>query len=177
MSIKRYSGADFAGVSSRRRWNGSSWVALTSGKRWSGSAWVNLWSGSQGGSSGGSSSGGSDSGVLFSDLKSTVSSPTVHYSALTVKGWLTSSASRLGNGIKLTVYARVNGGAWVSAVIKPSASLWNDATKHSVLLHLNGNDAARSKIELYVTRSGSSYGGSAGNLGSAKKPKSYYIHL
>ena len=191
MSIKRYSGADFAEVSSRRRWNGSSWVALTSGKRWSGSAWVNLWSGSQGGSSGGFSSGGSDSGVLFSDLKSTVSSPTVHYSAsysasrsgdslsvaLTVKGWLTSSASRLGNGIKLTVYAQVNGGAWVSSVIKPSISLWNDATKHSVLLHLNGNDAARSKIELYVTRSGSSYGGSAGNLGSAKKPKSYYIHL
>ena len=108
MSIKRYSGTSFADVSSRKRWNGSAWVNLTFGKRWNGSAWVDLWNDSDsGGGSGGNNSDSNNapqnsSGVLFSDMKSTVSSPTVQYSAsyevsdscygLPFTGWLTPSA-------------------------------------------------------------------------------------
>ena len=185
MSIKRYSGAAFAAVSSRKRFTGSGWVDLTIGKRWNGSAWVDLWSNSSGGS--GDSGGGSGgSGVLFSDLKSTVSSPTVHYScayevtgsgvSLSFKGWLNSSGSLLGNGIKLTVFARLGGGAWASVVLKSGSSSWSGTAKHSASLLLNGKASGRTKIELYVTRSGSSYGGSAGNIGSAKKPKIFYFN-
>ena len=192
MSIKRYSGAAFAAVSSRKRFTGSGWVDLTIGKRWNGSAWVDLWSNSSGGSgdsgggSGDSGGGSGGSGVLFSDLKSTVSSPTVHYScayevtdfgvSLSFKGWLNSSASSLGNGIKLTVFARLGGGAWASVVLKQSGAVWRGTEKHSASLILNGTASGRTKIELYVTRAGSTYGGSAGNLGSAKSPKSYYFN-
>lgn len=185
MSIKRYSGTGFTDVSSRKRWNGSGWVDLTIGKRWNGTAWVDLWSNSSGSS--GSSGASSGSGVIFSDLKSTVSSPTVHYSCeyevtgsgvtLSLKGWLNSSASSLGNGIKLTVFARMNGGAWASTVIKASNTAWSGTGKHSALLTLNGTVSGKTKIELYVTRSGSTYGGSAGKIASAKSPKTYTIHI
>ena len=185
MSIKRYSGAAFAAVSSRKRFTGSGWVDLTIGKRWNGSAWVDLWSNSSGGS-GDSGGGSSGAGVLFSDLKSTVSSPTVHYScayevtgsgvSLSFKGWLNSSGSLLGNGIKLTVFARLGGGAWASVVLKQNGAVWRGTAKHSASLILSGKASGRTKIELYVTRSGSSYGGSAGNIGSAKKPKIFYFN-
>ena len=186
MSIKRYTGSTFLEVSSRKRWNGSAWVALTVGKRWNGTAWVDLWNNSQGGGSGDSSGGESSSGDLFKDLKSTVSSPTVHFSCgyevtnarvnLTFKGWLTSSASKLGSGIKLTVFARMGGGEWQSAVIKSTSAVWNDSSKHSASLTLDGEISGKTKIELYVTRSGSTYGGSAGTVASAKSPKTYYIN-
>lgn len=188
MSIKRYSGTGFTDVSSRKRWNGSAWVDLTIGKRWNGSAWVDLWSNSSGGSGGGSGGGdsGGGSGVLFSDLKSTVSSPTVHYSCeyevtgsgvtLSLKGWLNSSASSLGNGIRLTVFARLNGGAWASTVIKATNTAWRGTGKHSASLSVSGKASGKTKIELYVTRSGSSYSGSAGSIGSAKKPKIFYFN-
>ena len=192
MSIKRYSGAAFAAVSSRKRFTGSGWVDLTIGKRWNGYAWVDLWSNSSGGSgdsgggSGDSGGGSGGSGVLFSDLKSTVSSPTVHYScayevtgsgvSLSFKGWLNSSGSLLGNGIKLTVFARLGGGAWASVVLKQSGAVWRGTAKRSASLILSGKASGRTKIELYVTRSGSSYGGSAGNIGSAKKPKIFYFN-
>ena len=196
MSIKRYSGTSFADVSSRKRWNGSAWVNLTFGERWNGSAWVDLWSDSSGGGGSSGSSGGSGtpvsttaSGALFTNVKSTVSSPTICYSAdyvitrsgtsasvaLTFRGWLNSSSSHLGSGIKLTVFARMNGSAWVSAVIKQGNSTWSGTAKHAALLNLSGSASGRVKIEFYVTRCGSSYGGSAGNLGSAAKPKTYYI--
>ena len=170
--MKRYSGAGFAEVSSRKRWNGSAWVKLTVGKRWNGSGWVDLWGGS-----------GASGGVLFADLKSTVSRPTVHYAAgyeslaggvrLTFRSWLNSGAW-LGAGIRLTVRARINGGAWTSAVIKQSNSEWYGTSGHSVSLTLDGGGSG-SAIEFYVTRSGSTYGGCAGNLGSARVPKKYYI--
>ena len=135
MSIKRYTGNSFADVSSRKRWNGAAWVALSFGKRWNGSAWVDLWSNSSSG--GGDSEPSSGSGELFSCLKSTVSSPTVNYSAnyvitrsgssasvtLTFKGWLHSSSSHLGSGIKLTVFARLNGGVWGNSVIKSGSAV------------------------------------------------------
>ena len=185
MSIKRYTGSAFAEVASRKRWNGSGWVDLTIGKRWNGSAWVDLWSASSGSS--GSSGASSGSGVLFSDLKSTVSSPTVHYSCeyevtnsgvtLSLKGWLNSSASSLGNGIKLTVFARLNGGAWASTVIKATNTAWSGTGKHSASLSVSGKASGKTKIELYVTRSGSTYGGSAGKIASAKSPKTYTIHI
>ena len=186
MSIKRYTGSGFTEITSRKRWNGSAWVNLTFGRRWNGSGWVDLWSNSSGGS--GDSGGGdsSGSGVLFLDLKSTVSSPTVHYSCeyevtgvgvtLSLKGWLNSSASSLGNGIKLTVFARLNGGAWASTVIKATNTAWSGTGKHSASLSVSGKASGKTKIELYVTRSGSSYSGSAGSIGSAKKPKIFYFN-
>ena len=174
MSIKRYSGTSFADVSSRKRWNGSAWVNLTIGKRWSGSAWVDLWNDSGG------------SGVLFSDMKSTVSSPTVHYSCeyevtnsgvtLSLKGWLNSSASSLGSGIKLTIFARLNGGSWKNSVIKSGSAVWSGTTKHSASITFSGVKNGRNKLEFYITRAGSSYSGSAGSIGSSSNPKTYYIN-
>lgn len=192
MSIKRYSGSSAVDVTTRKRFTGSGWVDLTIGKRWNGSAWVDLWSNSSGGSgdSGGGSGdfggGSGGSGVLFSDLKSTVSSPTVHYScayevtgsgvSLSFKGWLNSSGSSLGNGIKLTVFARLGGGAWASTVIKATNTAWSGTGKHSASLSVSGKASGKTKIELYVTRSGSSYSGSAGSIASAKKPKIFYFN-
>lgn len=187
MSIKRYSGSSAVDVTSRKRFTGSGWANLTFGRRWNGSAWVDLWndSGSGGGDSGGGDSSGG-SGVLFSDLKSTVSSPTVHYScayevtgsgvSLSFKGWLNSSGSLLGNGIKLTVFARLGGGAWASTVIKATNTAWSGTGKHSASLSVSGKASGKTKIELYVTRSGSSYSGSAGSIASAKKPKIFYFN-
>ena len=173
--IKRYSGSSAVDVTSRKRWNGSGWVDLTFGKRWSGSAWVDLWNDSGG------------SGVLFSDMKSTVSSPTVHYSAsyevsdsslvLTFKGWLNSSASSLGSGIKLTVFARLNGGVWGNSVIKSGSAGWNGTTKHSASITLGGVKNGKNKLEFYITRAGSSYSGSAGSIGKASDPKTYFFNL
>lgn len=173
--IKRYSGSSAVDVTSRKRWNGSGWVDLTFGKRWSGSAWVDLWNDSGG------------SGVLFSDMKSTVSSPTVHYSAsyevsdsslvLTFKGWLNSSASSLGSGIKLTVFARLNGGVWGNSVIKSGSAVWSGTTKHSASLTLGGVKNVKNKLEFYITRAGSSYSGSAGSIGKASDPKTYFFNL
>ena len=172
--IKRYSGSSAVDVTSRKRWNGSGWVDLTFGKRWSGSSWVDLWNDSGG------------SGVLFSDMKSTVSSPTVHYSAsyevsdsslvLTFKGWLNSSASSLGSGIKLTIFARLNGGSWKNSVIKSGSAVWNGTTKHSASIAFSGVKNGRNKLEFYITRAGSSYSGSAGSIGSSSNPKTYYIN-
>ena len=173
--IKRYSGSSAVDVTSRKRWNGSGWVDLTFGKRWSGSAWVDLWNDSGG------------SGVLFSDMKSTVSSPTVHYSAsyevsdsslvLTFKGWLNSSASSLGSGIKLTVFARLNGGVWENSVIKSGSAVWSGTTKHSASITLGGVKNGKNKLEFYITRAGSSYSGSAGSIGKASDPKTYFFNL
>ena len=173
--IKRYSGSSAVDVTSRKRWNGSGWVDLTFGKRWSGSAWVDLWNDSGG------------SGALFSDMKSTVSSPTVHYSAsyevsdsslvLTFKGWLNSSASSLGSGIKLTVFARLNGGVWENSVIKSGSAVWSGTTKHSASITLGGVKNGRNKLEFYITRAGSSYSGSAGSIGKASDPKTYFFNL
>ena len=190
MSIKRHTGAAFSEVSTRERWNGSSWVALTFGKRWNGSAWVDLWSnsssssGSSGGSGGSSGTTTSGSGSI-SKVSSTVSRPTVNYSgsftwsksgsSLTVPvkfaAWISSSA-KLGSGVKLTVYARLNGGAWMSAVIKNTSAVWsNSSAKHYAAVNLNGTAKSTNTIEWYVTRSGSTYSGTAGNFGSSSSPK------
>lgn len=130
-------------------------------------------------------------GTLTSKVSSTVSSPTVNYSAtytatrasettsavsvvLNFSAWLNSSASKLGTGIKLTIYARINGGVWQSAVIKSTSVSWSGTTKHNASITLTGDtDASTAKIDFYVSRTGSTYGGSAGILGSASNPKSY----
>ena len=127
-------------------------------------------------------------GVLTSRVVSTVSSPAVNYSAeylatrsgtsiafvLTVKGWLNSSASRLGTGAQLTVKARVNGGAWYSGIIKGSSAVWNDATKHTVEISIPfASTASSCTVEFYITRRGSSYGGTAGEKGSENNPLRY----
>lgn len=130
-------------------------------------------------------------GTLVSKVSSTVSNPTVNYSAtytatrettstaavsvaLTFSAWLNSSASKLGTGTKLTIYVRVNGGAWSSTVIKAASASWSGTTKHTANLTLTGSaPASTAKIEFYVSRTGSTYGGSAGKLGSASSPKSY----
>ena len=197
MSIKRYTGTSFVEVGSRKRFNGTAWVALSFGKRWNGSAWVDLWSDSQGSGDSSGSSGGSGtpvsttaSGALFTNVKSTVSSPTVCYSAeyvitrsgasasvaLTFRGWLNSSASHLGSGIKLTVFARLNGGVWENSVIKSGSAVWSGTTKHSASITFSGVKNGRNKLEFYITRAGSSYSGSAGSIGSSSNPKTYYIN-
>lgn len=149
---------------------------------------------SSGSSSGGNSSSGSSpatfSGVLTSKVSSTVSSPTVNYSAkytatksssawsvkLTFAAWLNSSGSTLGTGIKLTVYARLNGGAWQSVVIKNTSTSWSGTSEHNASLTLSSNTtASTATVEFYVTRSGSTFNGTAGNLGSSSSPKSYTI--
>lgn len=134
-------------------------------------------------------------GTLVSKVSSTVSSPTVNYSAtytaarettstaavsvaLTFSAWLNSSASKLGTGTKLTIYARMNGGAWSSTVIKTTSASWSGTTHHTANITLTGNVTSnKTKIDFYVTRSGSTYSGSAGNLGSASSPKSYTANL
>lgn len=135
------------------------------------------------------------SGYLTSKVSSTVSSPAVHYFAsyeaermtaldktvsvrLTFGAWLNSAASKLGTGIRLTIFARVNGGAWYSAVIKDRAESWSGTAVHTASLTLSTDTAENSaKIEFYVSRTGSSYSGSAGTLGSAANPKSYSAAL
>ena len=129
-------------------------------------------------------------GVLTNKVTSTVSSPTVNYSAkytatksssalsvkLTFAAWLNSSGSTLGTGIKLTVYARINGGAWQSVVIKNTSASWSGTSEHTASLTLSANTAASTAtVEFYVTRSGSTFNGTAGNLGSSSSPKSYTI--
>lgn len=186
MSIKRYTGSGFTEITSRKRWNGSAWVNLTFGRRWNGSGWVDLWSNSQGGGSENPDSSGGGEGWLFKDLKSTVSHPTVHYSCeyaltntgvkLAFKSWLNSSNSTLGNGIKLTVFARLNSGQWFSAVLKSVSVTWSGTGKHTAALTLSGAVTSKTKVEIYVTRAGSTYGGSAGKIASASSPKTYYIN-
>lgn len=135
------------------------------------------------------------SGKLVNQVSSTASSPTVNYSAsytatrasdtaaaisvkLTFLTWLNSSQSRLGTGIKLTVFARINGGAWKSAVLKSTSESWSGTATHSAGLTLTANVAANStKIEFYVSRTGSSISGTAGTLGSSSSPKSYTAAL
>lgn len=132
---------------------------------------------------------------LVEKVSSTVSSPTVNYSAtytatrettsttlvtieLEFEAWLNSSASKLGTGTKLTIYARMNGGAWSSTVIKTTSASWSGTTPHEADITLTGNVTSnKTKIDFYVTRSGSTYSGSAGNLGSASNPKSYTANL
>ena len=175
----------------RKRWDGSGWVNLAFGRRWNGSAWADLWSDSDSG--GGSGGSGSASGTLVSKVSSTVARPTVNYAAtyaasrsgtaltmnLTLAAWLNSSASSLGSGVKLTVYARVRGSAaWSTAVIKSASAVWRGVTRHSVSLNLSGTVSGKAAtVEFYVTRSGSTYGGSAGTLGSAGSPKYYTFQL
>lgn len=192
MSIKRHTGSGFSEVSTRKRWNGSAWVNLTIGKRWNGTAWVDLWSDSSG-SSGDSSGSGSGTSTTptsgsgtISTVQSTASTPTVNYSAsytwtksgtsLTVPvkfaAWI-SSSSKLGIGIKLTIYARLNGGAWTSAVIKSTSAVWSGSAKHYASVSLTGNANTTNTIEWYVTRDGSTYSGSAGKLGSSSSPKKH----
>lgn len=127
-------------------------------------------------------------------VSSTVSSPTVNYSAtytatrsnnsttavsvaLTFSAWL-NSGGFLGTGHKLTIYVRLNGGAWNPVVIKSNDASWRTTTKHTANVTLTGNIAKNStKIDFYVTRAGSRENGSAGKLGSASKPKSYTATL
>ena len=165
MSMKRFTGAAFTDLTTRKRFDGAAWVNLTFGRRWNGSAWVDLWSDSGSGGGSGSGGAGSASGTLVSKVSSAA--------------WLNSSASSLGTGVKLTVYARVKGSSsWASAVIKTASASWSGTTRHSANLSLSGTISGSSAtVEFYVTRSGSTYGGTAGTLGSASKPKSYTFNI
>ena len=179
MSIKRYSGTGFTDVTSRKRWNGSAWVALTVGKRWNGSAWVDLWSNSSGTATSGSGT------IGHEKVTSKAGDPDVNYSAsfdwtktgtslsvsATFAAWI-SSASWLGTGKKLTIYARLNGGEWKSVVIKENGDSWKySSTKHYKTVSLTGTAKAENVIQWYVTRAGSNTSGSAGVLGSKSSPK------
>lgn len=127
-------------------------------------------------------------------VSSTVSSPTVNYSAtyiatratastaavsvaLTFSTWL-NSGGFLGTGHALKIYVRMNGGAWQNVQIKSRDASWRGTTKHTASVTLTGNvKSNETKIDFYVTREGSTESGSAGKLGSASKPKSYTATL
>lgn len=134
------------------------------------------------------------SGTLVNNVKSPYSGPYVHYSAaytstransssksisvsLTFKAWLDSSASKLGTGIILTVYARISGGAWKSVTIKGNDASWGGTTKHSAIpITLTGNSTAdKITVEFYVARGDS--GGKSGKLGTKSNPKQYSAML
>lgn len=135
------------------------------------------------------------SGTLTSKVTSTASSPNVNYSATyvstrtskTTKGvsvkvdfsaWLPSSASTLGTGIKLTIFARINGGAWKSVVLKSTTDAWSGTSKHNASITLTTNTTdSTATVEWYVSRTGSTYSGTAGTLGSSSNPKSHKINL
>ena len=133
-------------------------------------------------------------GTLVNDVQSPYSSPYVHYSCtysaeradassstvavtLSFKGWLQSSASFLGTGIILYVFARLSGGSWSRVMLKSGSASWNDATKHPApTITLTGNSTSgKVTVEFYVTRGDS--GGNSGKLGTAKSPKKYAASL
>lgn len=133
-------------------------------------------------------------GSLCEDVKSPYSGPYVHYSCeytseradtassavsvtLRFKGWLNSSASHLGTGIILYIYARLSGGSWARVQLKSGSASWGDAKKHSApAITLTGDPTAgKVTVEFYVARGDS--GGNAGKLGTASSPKKYAAKL
>jgi hypothetical protein len=66
---------------------------------------------------------------------------------------------------------------WGNSVIKSGSAVWNGTTKHSASLTLGGVKNGRNKLEFYITRAGSSYSGSAGSIGKASDPKTYFFNL
>lgn len=134
-------------------------------------------------------------GTLTSKISSTVSSPTVHYAvsykakrssasskSVTVTAqfstWLNSSGSRLGTGIKLTAFVRVNNGTWTSVVLKSTSASWSGSGTHNASVDISVSTASSSaKVEFYISRTGSTVGGTAGTLGSASSPKKYTATL
>ena len=74
--------------------------------------------------------------------------------------------------------ARINGGEWASVEIKQNSAVWTGTSRHSASLHLAAVAGGSSvKVDFYVTRNGSSYGGDAGKLGTASQPKSYQFTM
>ena len=135
-------------------------------------------------------------GTLTSKISSMVSSPTVHYavsyeakrSSTTEKTVtvtvnfstrLNSSGSRLGTGIKLTAFVRVNNGTWKSVVLKSASASWSGTGVHNASVPgiTFSTAASNAKVEFYISRTGSTGGGTAGTLGSASSPKKYTATL
>lgn len=136
----------------------------------------------------------SKTGTLVNDVKSPYSSPYVHYSAaysssrtdgnqkdfsvtLNFRAWLNSSASVLGTGIILRIFARLSGGEWQSVTVKQSADSWSGTAKHSAQpITLTGSSAAEKiTVEFYAARADS--GGNAGRLGTRAAPRKYSASL
>lgn len=133
--------------------------------------------------------------TLTSDIVSTISTPSVHYAAsytaarvtlndaaVSVKmdftAWLNANKSILDTGVKLTVFARINGDVWRTAVLKKLTDYWKDTTRHTVSLTLSADTTDEAAdIEFYISRTGSRHSGSAGILGSAANPLRYTVSL
>ena len=134
------------------------------------------------------------SGTLVNDVKSPYAGPYVHYSCtytaervntasadvsvtLNFRAWLNSSASKLGTGIVLYLYARLSGGSWTRVTVKSSSASWSGTSKHSApSITLTGHSTSdRLNVEFYVARGDS--GGNAGKLGAASSPKKYAAKL
>ena len=134
-------------------------------------------------------------GILVEKKISTASSPAVRYDVsyssarteaanpsvtvtLTVTTRLGSASSRLGTGIRLTFFARLNGGKWRSVVLKDNADYWEGSAPHEVNLTLTGKAAAdAAAVEWHVSRVGSVYGGYAGIVGSTDAPERHTLGL
>ena len=134
------------------------------------------------------------SGTLVNDVKSPYAGPYVHYSCtytaeradsasanvsvtLNFKAWLNSSASKLGTGIVLYLYARLSGGSWTRVTVKSSSASWSGTTKRDVpAVTLTGHSTGdKINVEFYVVRGDS--GGNSGKLGTASSPKKYAAKL
>lgn len=134
------------------------------------------------------------SGTLVNDVKSPYAGPYVHYSCtytaeradsasanvsvtLNFKAWLNSSASKLGTGIVLYLYARLSGGSWTRVTVKSSSASWGGTTKRDVpAVTLTGHSTGdKINVEFYVVRGDS--GGNSGKLGTKSSPKSYNAKL
>ena len=134
------------------------------------------------------------SGTLVNDVKSPYAGPYVHYLCnytaeradsasanvsvtLNFKAWLNSSASKLGTGIVLYLYARLSGGSWTRVTVKSSSASWGGTTKRDVpAVTLTGHSTGdKINVEFYVARGDS--GGNAGKLGTKSSPKVYSAKL
>lgn len=110
MTLKRWTGASWADLTTLKRWTGASWVDITLCKRWNGSSWVDI--PLPGGGGGGSSvtatiSDGSPFGSVFSPHSTAPLFRTVSTNSTTV----TASG---GTGPYTYSWARVSGDSAVN---------------------------------------------------------------
>lgn len=96
--------------------------------------------------------------------------------------WLPSEKYQLNRGTTLTLFARTNFGgkksAWKSCEIKSRTDLWSGAGRHaSTILLSSETKNSETGIELYISRTGSYTGDSAGSWASKVSPHYFKVTL
>ena len=113
----------------------------------------------------------------YTATRSAENDKTVSFS-FPLSAWLNSSLSSLKRGIKLTLFLRVGGGAWNQATIKNANDVWSGTDTHSAqVTSALSLPYPTAKVEFYISRMGSTYGGTAGVVGSEKKPLVYTVEI